>query len=285
MTRKYKVYRERQMQMKRIIVTYLFLCCAFVLSAQLTYGTTGLLHAPSAEMQKDKTIMLGANFMNKEITPPTWYYHTYNYYLNVTFFPWLEVAYTCTLFKAEALGLKPYGYSGFTNQDRYFSVRLRALKEGQFWKYMPAVVLGTSDPFTSSGGGVVGSSSGNGYFSRFYIAATKHLPIGTEEIGVHLSYLYNQRKDYKLNGIAAGITYNPSFAPDLRVIAEYDSKDFALGATYLLFNHLHAQVELQRMKYFTGGLTFQFRLSGKDGMKRKRNCYFRYSSYYKSKSN
>lgn len=88
--------------MKRIIVTYLFLCCAFVLSAQLTYGTTGLLHAPSAEMQKDKTIMLGANFMNKEITPPTWYYHTYNYYLNVTFFPWLEVAYTCTLFKAEA---------------------------------------------------------------------------------------------------------------------------------------------------------------------------------------
>lgn len=117
--------------MKRIIVTYLFLCCAFVLSAQLTYGTTGLLHAPSAEMQKDKTIMLGANFMNKEITPPTWYYHTYNYYLNVTFFPWLEVAYTCTLFKAEALGLKPYGYSGFTNQDRYFSVRLRALKEGR----------------------------------------------------------------------------------------------------------------------------------------------------------
>jgi len=74
-----------------------------MLSAQLTYGTTGLLHAPSAEMQKDKTVMLGANFLNKEITPPTWYYHTYNYYLNVTIMPWLEVAYTCTLFKAEAL--------------------------------------------------------------------------------------------------------------------------------------------------------------------------------------
>ena len=39
---------------------------------------------------------------------------------------------------------------------------------------------------------------------------------------------------------------------------EYDSKDFALGATYLLFNHLHAQVELQKMKYFTGGLMFRF---------------------------
>ena len=98
-----------------------------MLSAQMTYGTTGLLHAPSAEMQRDKTFMIGGNFMNKELTPPTWYYHTYNYFLNITFFPWLEVAYTCTLFKAEALGLKPYGYSGFTNQDRYFSVRLLSL--------------------------------------------------------------------------------------------------------------------------------------------------------------
>lgn len=158
----------------------------------------------------------------------------------------MEVAYTCTLFKAEALGLKPYGYSGFTNQDRYFSVRLRALKEGQFWKHMPAVVLGTSDPFTSSGGGVISSTEGNGYYSRFYIAATKHLPIGKEEIGIHLSYLYNKRKEYKLNGIAAGITYSPSFHPQLRAIAEYDSKDFALGITYLLFNHVHMQIEMQK---------------------------------------
>lgn len=162
--------------------------------------------------------------------------------------------------------------SGFTNQDRYFSLRLRALKEGQFWKYMPAVVVGTSDPFTSSGNGVVAPTEGNGYFSRFYIAATRHVQLGRETVGVHLSYLYNKRIEYKLNGIAAGISYNPSFHPQLRLIAEYDSKDFALGATYLLFNHLHAQVELQRMKYFTGGLTFQFRLSGKDGMKKqKRN--------------
>ena len=46
----------------------------------------------------------------------------------------------------------------------------------------------------------------------------------------------------------------------LRLIAEYDSKDVALGATYLLFNHLHAQVELQNLKYFSGGLMFCFNL-------------------------
>lgn len=242
----------------RSIIAIAFMFCSLLLSAQLTYGVTGLLHSPSAEMQEDKTVMLGANFLHKEITPPAWYYNTYNYYLNVTIMPWLEVAYTCTLFTAEALGLKPYGYSGFTNQDRYFSFRVRALKEGQFWKYMPAVVLGTSDPYTSSGDGVVGSESGNGYFSRFYIAATKHIKIGREELGLHLSYLYNFRKDYPLNGLAGGITYSPAFHPQLKFILEYDSKDIAIGATYLLFNHIHAQFELQRMKYFTGGIMVKF---------------------------
>lgn len=249
--------KDWRLYCRKWILTVVFFFCPFLLSAQLTYGVTGLLHAPSAEMQADKTVMLGANFLNRELTPPTWYYHTYNYYLNVTIMPWLEVAYTCTLFTAESLGLAPYGYSGFTNQDRYFSVRLRLLKEGQFWKYTPAVVVGTSDPYTSSGG-VVASESGNGYFSRFFIAATKHLKIGQEEIGIHLSYLYNFRNDYPLNGLAGGITYSPSFHPQLRFVAEYDSKDVAVGVSYLLFNHLHAQFELQRMKYFSGGLTYRF---------------------------
>lgn len=243
----------------RLYLAILFGCLSLSVSAQFTYGTTGLLHAPSAEMQRDKTFIIGGNFLNKELTPPTWYYHTYNYFLSVTIFPWMEIAYTCTLFKAEALGLGPYGYTGFTNQDRYFSLRLRALKEGQFWEYMPAVVVGTSDPFTSSGS-EFSPTDGNGYYSRFFIAATKHLPIGKEEIGVHLSYLYNDRKEYKLNGVAAGITYNPSSHPQLRLIAEYDSKDFALGATYLLFKHLHLQVEMQKMKYFSGGVAFKVHL-------------------------
>lgn len=250
---------------KRIIIACFFLCVTLALRAQLTYGVTGLLHAPSAEMQRDKTVMLGGNFMNKEITPPIryWDYNTYNYFLNMTVFPWLEIAYTCTLVKAEALGLTQYGYSGYTNQDRYFSFRLRLLKEGQFWKYMPAVVVGTSDPYTESGstsGVIAPSADGNGYYSRFFVAVTKHIPVGREEIGVHLSYLYNTRKDYPLNGPAFGITWNPSFHPQLRFIAEHDSKDFAIGATYLLFNHLHAQVEMQRMKHFTGGLTYKIYL-------------------------
>ncbi|WP_321330918.1 YjbH domain-containing protein [uncultured Bacteroides sp.] len=246
---------------KRILIIGYILSCHCMVSAQLTYGVTGLLHTPSAEMQKDKTVMIGGNFMNKEITPPIWSYHTYNYFLNVTIFPWLEVAYTCTLFKSQTIGIDwKTGKGKFTNQDRYFSVRMRMLKEGQFLKYMPAVVVGASDPFTESGDGQIASTQGNGYFSRFFVAATKHIPVGKEKIGIHLSYLYNNRKDYSLNGMAGGISYMPSILSDLTVIAEYDSKNIAFGATYLLFNHLHAQVEMQKMKYFTGGLTYKIYL-------------------------
>lgn len=248
---------QRQGMTKRTIFALLLLCSPLLLSAQMTYGTTGLLHMPSADMQKDKTAILGANFLNKAVTPSRWSYGTYNYFLNITIFPWMEVAYTMTLFKGYTLGLDT---KHFTNQDRYFSFRIRALKEGQFWKYMPAVVFGTSDPYTESGEKIGSEGNGNGYFCRFYVAATKHVPIGSEEIGVHVAYLYNKRYDYKLNGPAVGLSYQPSFLPEVNFIAEYDSKDFAMGAIILLFNHLHMQFQLMQMERFTGGLAYKIYL-------------------------
>lgn len=48
------------------------------------------------------------------------------------------------------------------------------------------------------------------------------------------------------NGVFGGITYRPSFCPQVCLIAEYDTRDFNLGVTARLWNHvsLHA---------FTGG--------------------------------
>lgn len=150
----------------------------------------------------------------------------------------------------------------FTNQDRYFSLRLRVLKEEQFFKYMPAAVLGTSDPFTESRGGEIMPSGdgGNGYFSRFYVAMTKHIPVNKEELGLHVSYLYNRRNDYHLNGIAGGITYSPSMLSDLKLIAEYDSHDILIGMNYLLFHHFLVQAMMQKGKYFSCGLTYLIHL-------------------------
>lgn len=245
----------------KLLLSVIFLGSSMVLSAQMTHGTTGLLNAPSAEMQDSKTVMIGGNYLNEALTPNPWNYGTYNYFVNVTIFPFLEVAYTATMFKAKTIGI---GWltdpEKFCNQDRYFSARLRLLKEGQFWEHMPAVVIGTSDPYTESGDGQIASADGNGYFCRFYLSATKHFMVGTERFGVSLSYMYNNRKSNHLNGLAAGVTYNPSVLPGLRLIAEYDNINFSVGMSYLLFDQLHAQFQLQKMKYFTGGLCYKIHL-------------------------
>lgn len=250
-----------KMAVKRILLVCTFLCMNVALSAQFTHGTTGLLNAPSAEMQDAKTVMIGGNYLNDRLTPKPWDYGTYNYYLNYTVFPFLEIAYTATMFKAKSIGIPWYkDQEKFCNQDRYFSARLRILKEGQLWKHMPAVVVGTSDPYTESGDGQINSTEGNGYFCRFYVAATKHLMVGTERFGVSMSYVYNRRKSNRLNGLAAGVTYNPSFVPNLRLMAEYDNINCNIGASYLLWDQFQIQFLMQDMKHLTGGLCYKIHL-------------------------
>ena len=43
-----------------------------VIKGQAFYGTTGLLHAPTAVMQKDKTVMLGGNMLDVNILSRYW---------------------------------------------------------------------------------------------------------------------------------------------------------------------------------------------------------------------
>ena len=140
-------------------------------------------------MQPVGTVMLGAGFLNKELTPNSARpYHTYNYYVNVTFLSCPELSYICTLFK-RSVGDLPRSGRG---QDRHLAFRLRVLKEGQFWKYMPAVVLGTSDPVT---GFQSPGEEGNGHFNKYYVAATGHIQTRGGELGVHLSYLYSAEEN------------------------------------------------------------------------------------------
>lgn len=82
---------------------------------------------PTAEMQRDKTFMFGGGFLEKHATPARWTYNTLNYYINITLFPWLEVAYDCTLHKAMKCDpvygcgfWVPSTYGKFVNQDRLF---------------------------------------------------------------------------------------------------------------------------------------------------------------------
>ena len=258
--------------LRKLFIVACFMLLGLPAMAQFTYGTTGLLHMPTADMQKDKTFMAGASYLNSHATPSTWNYDTYNYYINITFFPWLEIGYTCTLFSAEWLGVDKYGYSGFTNQDRSFHGRLRIWKEGWWKEWTPQIVAGVND-FTTGGGYDYGDMAvegdGNGYFNRYYIAATKHLS-WNGEWGIHAAYVYNKRGKDKLNGVAVGVDYQFALKGEelwqkavngLNLMAEYDSKFVNIGAKYAVWkDHINIITELRECKYPSVGVYFKVHL-------------------------
>lgn len=252
------------------VVWICLLLGALPCKAQLTYGVTGLLHMPSAEMQRDGTLIFGGNFLDKHNLPSQWWwgYDTFNYFVNVTFLKRLEISYVCTLVK----GKKGNSYwpemtwGKFVNQDRHFAARFQILKEGEWWKHMPSLVLGVSDPMT---GGtfeyteMAVEGDANGYFNRMYLAMTKHFDVRVGELGVHAAWLYNRRTDYPLNGPAVGVNFKPAFHKELNLIAEYDSKTVNVGFTYSLWSdHFNLLFELQDGKYVSAGLVYKVNLIG-----------------------
>lgn len=268
--------------MKQLIVL-ICLCLGFNIGktyAQVTDGMTGLLHMPNAEMQRDGTLMVGGNYLSWKKVPfikHSWFhYNTFNYYLNITFFKRLEVAYICTLNKGvpnSSYWPKPT-WGKFRNQDRHFAAKFLVTEEGQWWKYMPAVVVGVSDPTTGQDGADYTSMDikeyGNGSFNRWYIAMTKHFQTSYGELGIHAAYLYNRRKDYPLNGSAFGLNFRPGFHKNLNLIAEYDAKTINVGATYSLWaDHFNFLVELQEGKYVSAGLVYKVNLIGGNRWKAK----------------
>lgn len=263
--------KKNRMWKKRMAAVWVCLLFGVLTcKAQLTNGVTGLLHMPSADMQRDGTLIIGGNFLNRHNLPNNywWGYDSYNYFLNVTFLKRLEIAYVCTLFK----GKKENSYwpeitwGKFVNQDRHFAARLQVLREGEWWKHMPAVVLGVSDPTTGglfeyTDWAVKGSS--NGFFNRMYLAMTKHFDVRVGELGVHAAWLYNRRTDYPLNGPAVGVNFKPAFHKELNLIAEYDSKTVNVGFTYSMWSdHFNLLFELQDGKYVSAGLVYKVNLIG-----------------------
>lgn len=267
------------MKTKRLIFVVLaaaFLLIPLSVKAQYVYGTTGLLHAPSADMQRDKTFMCGFSYLQIAATPKHWNYDTWNYYINITIFPWLEVGYTCTLHK---IGLSGYPYK-FRNQDRQFSGRLRVWKEGWWKEWTPQIVIGANDPSTNDvlgdpdkdDYGFTGTSSvGNGHWNRYYVAATKHFGVGNVgELGVHLGYVYNKRRDYHRNGPVAGVNFQfglPAVSfwnkavNGLNVIAEYDSHSVNCGIGYNFWkDYISGVVELTGCRYPSAGMVFRVHL-------------------------
>lgn len=263
------------------IIVKPLLAIAFALASmsaargQFADCSTGLLQAPTAEMQKDGTFMITNNVLNQHSLPSGgWDYTTFQYGICVSFWERIEVGYVCTIFNEEWSPNPPPRGFYMVNQDRHFVGRVCLLKEGEFGlKWMPAVVVGISDPTTGALTGDYGegmdnvAGDSNGYFNRNYIAFSKHFNTPWGPLGAHAGYQFNKRTDYHINGPCAGICWQPvwlqqkGILDNLNVIVEYDSRTVNLGLIASIWNNrFEAMFELQSFRWINFGLRYKLRL-------------------------
>lgn len=282
--------------MRKLFFIVFCLGCCLISKGQSVYGTTGLLEMPTAEMQNDKTLLIGGTLIDHRVLSRYWSERgeynpfTYNYYVSITMFPWLEVAYTCTLVK----GLYNSQYwpertwGKFVNQDRSFHFRVRLLEEGRISSWMPQIVLGLNDPGSHSdnGGGSItlgGGNTGNhNFLTRYYLALTKHFTIhGVGILASHISWVKgNGMYDAHYSRPAIGFNFligdnafsnKIAFLKGLNLIGEicpgHDDNlidptyNVNVGIGYTFWkDHINLIAELDDGQYFSGGIQFKVHL-------------------------
>lgn len=258
-----------------LITAFLTVIFGIVSYGQFADCSTGLLQAPSAEMQADGTFMITNNFLNRHsLSSSGWNYDTFQYGIYVSFWERIEIGYVCTIIngKWNPAPNKSERQRIIRNQDRHFVGRVCLLKEGEFGKsWMPALVIGISDPTTGSGGGEYISGDvageGNGFFNRNYIVLSKHFTTSLGKIGAHMGYQFNHRTDYPINGPCAGLNWYPVWVQDkgpldwISIIAEYDSRSINMGfITSIWDNRFEAMFELQNFQWVNFGIRYKLRL-------------------------
>ena len=254
-------------------------CAALLLTmsaarAQFADCSTGLLQMPTADMPADGTFMITNNFLNKHALPKSgWNYNTFQYGIGIALWGRVEIGYVCTIFngKWDPRPNKTHRQEIMRNQDRHFTGRVALLREGDFGvSWLPALVVGVSDPTTGAGGGEyleADVTKGNGFFNRNFVVLTKHFATPWGPVGAHAGYQFNRRKDYPLNAPCVGVNWQPKWLQhqgildSLDLIAEYDARTVNLGLTAAVWrDHFEAMFELQNFRWINFGLRYKLRL-------------------------
>ena len=89
------------MKIRLLVLTLLIIGVHQHIQAQYMLGTTGMMNIPTADRQKPGTVMLGGNYLPKQMMPARFDYNTGNYYVSISFFSFLELAYRETLIKGD----------------------------------------------------------------------------------------------------------------------------------------------------------------------------------------
>lgn len=232
---------------------------------QFTDSATGLLQMPTAEMNHPGTLMITNNLLNKHMLAANrWGYHTFAYGFNITCWSRIELGYVCTILDGRRRPNPGAVDLILMNQDRHFYGKVLVFKEGEFEQdWMPAVAIGVSDSIT--GGLFVGSegSSGNAFFSRYYVAITKHFKTSYGAIGVHAGYQYNKRPDIHYNAPCFAVDWSPLWMQvdnmfSTKLIAEFDARTFNIGFIASIWeDRFEAMFELMAMKWVNFGVRYK----------------------------
>lgn len=243
--------------MKKILyILILLLGSTSVGHAQMYSGMAGLIQVPSAEMDSVGDARIGAHFLNKAMLPNSGSfmiggskYNSFDAYLALTPFWWVEMSFVMTFEKGDGAGGHPHRIA---QKDRHFNVKFNPLREGRWW---PALAVGMQDCFSYC------NDEHQGLFTNYYVAATKHVMIGAQEIGGTLVYRhYESAADHGWNGVIGGITYRPSFARNFRAVVEWTGCQVNVGVDCVLWKHLVAQVSLTDGKRISGGMAYKVNL-------------------------
>lgn len=242
----------------RSAVSIVLLGCMSVaskLSAQSTLGVTGLLNSPSAEGRR-RHVPHSDQFPQRPVDAG---------YLRLPHVQLLSernvLAFSGSragldgVHERTSHGLRQRGPFGFGPRAAARGTQSAARDRGRLER--PLHVVGRRAVLQTSGG------EGNQYFGSTYVALSKHFVFSGHRFGVHLAYNVSMNDRFRIDSpVSGGVSFSPRFCRRMNLIAEYDTRCFNLGANALIARHVFVQVLLQKLRYPSCGLCFEFGLWG-----------------------
>lgn len=209
------------------------------LPAQSLAGMTGLVTIPTAHLQRDGTVAVGMNLVDRR-------HHGYDnpgfeqhsglvQYVSIGFLPFVEVDLRLT---------RVVGVPRLALGDRMVSVRLRVVDEGP---RTPAVAVGAHD--------VVGTHR----FHTLYAVASRSVAgvLGVGDVSAHVGVggdpLRLGLRSQGPRGAFGGVSVSP--APPVALMAEYDGSQVNAGVR-LRIGRFALLAAAQDLEGFSGGLSY-----------------------------
>ncbi len=211
-----------------------------------------MIHVPTADMDTVGIARIGAHYIPKYMMPDRMLldgekFNSLTNYLSITPFRWVQVSYGYTLWKFHQ-DKNPQKKVGFYAKDRYFSVKLQPLQEGKWW---PSLVLGGNDVWGSMDDG----ESGSNFYTNYFVAASKHVDLGGNLVGAHVTYRkWKLDSNHEWNGVVGGLTFQPAFYRPLRVMGEWDGNAVNMGIDCRIFKYFLVQCALLDFHDLNAGL-------------------------------